>query len=75
MLMWSILKSKKKMDTWKIALFNINGTVSFYMYHAIMSQKDADELANIAKPDSDAVLSGSTLLAQTCLSKYKGLLG
>ena len=40
------------------------------LYHtAVICPKHADRMANSVDPDSGAVGSGSTLFAQTCLSK------
>ena len=44
------------------------------LYHRVQSPKDEDRMANSVDPDQTAVCSGSTMFAQTCLSKNLGSL-
>ena len=49
-----------------------------WLYHRVISENDADEMANSVDPDQTAPLgvvwSGSALFAQACLSENLGSL-
>ena len=45
-----------------------------WLYHRVMSPKDADGMANSVDPDLGAVWSGSTLFAQNYMSENFGSL-
>ena len=76
-LKWCYHKNPKKLDTRKIAVIILKFK-QLWLYHRIMSQKDANRMANSVDPDQNAPLgavwSGSTLFAQTCLSENLGIL-
>ena len=70
-------KFPKYSDTQNICC-NHSKIWTMWLYHRVMSPKDADGMANSVDPDQTApvgaVWSGSTLFAQTCLSENLGKL-
>ena len=63
----------KNLDTQKICCIYPKIWTS-WLYHWVMSLKDADGMANGVDPDQTAVWSWSTLFAQTFPSKNFGSL-
>ena len=69
----SYCKKPKNSDNWKHCC-NHSENWTMWICCRVMCPNNADEMANSIDPDETAVWSGSSLFAQTCLSKNLGTL-